>query len=132
MEHVSFINTCGQIHVPINLSKCCATASARLIISLHRADGILLSVRNYMTTRICTSYPFLVCWGSGWTSPTSNREVTNVTLDLTCRGSMISAEARFQIEGTGCPDRLLGRGPAAQAVKRSCGLPHISPALHLF
>lgn len=63
MEHVSFINTCGQIHVPINLWKCCATASGRLIILLQRADGIFLTVRNYTTTHICSSHPFLVCWG---------------------------------------------------------------------
>lgn len=84
------------------------------------------SVSNYMTTHVCSSHPVLVCGGVGggsWTSPTSSREVTDVTSDLTCRGSVISAEARFQTEGTGCPDRLLGHGPAEQAVKRSRGLP---------
>ncbi|KAF0026064.1 hypothetical protein F2P81_020801 [Scophthalmus maximus] len=55
--------------------------------------------------------------GSSWSSPSSSREFTNATSDLTCRDSMILAEARFQIEATGCPGRLLGRGPATQAVK---------------
>lgn len=95
MEYVSIINTCGQIHVPINLSKYCPSASTRVIILLQRFDGILLS--NYMTTHVPSSHPSLVCRVSGgweaergsWTSPTSSRELTNVTSDLTCRGSMI-------------------------------------------
>lgn len=51
--YVSFINTCGQIHVPINLSKCCPRACTGMIILLHKADGsVSADVSNYIITHV--------------------------------------------------------------------------------
>lgn len=45
---------------------------------------------------------------------------------------MDSDAAGLRIKRTGCSCRRLGLRPAPHAERRSCGLPHISPALHLF
>lgn len=127
---------------PLIYQKCCPTASTGLIILLNGVDEIFLyastDVSNYMTYSMQNMFIILSSWSVGgciWISPSSSRKVTRVTTlttNLTCRSSMISAKARFQIEGTGCPDSLLGHEPATQAVKRSDGLARILPALHLF
>ena len=65
---VNFINTHGQIHVPIHFSKCCPIASTRLDSLLYRVDGSFVYVsavlRNYMATNMYSSNPLLVC--KGW------------------------------------------------------------------
>lgn len=88
MDRESFTNTQCQTHVPINLSKCYPTASTRLIILLNGVDEISLcvsaDVSNYVKYKtqhmIILLSPLLVCRGSSWTSPTSSRKVTNVTM----------------------------------------------------